>query len=137
VSNVISGLTKEGSDFYQSEYLTMVRAGFPSVYTFPRYPTPEEEKQRGVSREDYWRGRAINIIMVATQDEERLSKATIISNARRLTRRQENPVVIKNFVHYASGLWEGSRSTETMLSEFTHAIELTDDYCPVDVMFHE
>jgi len=137
VSNVISGLTTKTSEFYQSEYLTMMRAGFPNVYTFPRYPTPEEQRQRGTSIDDYWRGRSINIILVATQEEKRLSKPWILTKARSLMRRKEHPVVIKGFDEHADDLWESSRSSEDMLGEFEYAIELTDDYCPVDVMFHE
>jgi spermidine synthase len=137
VSNVISALKDKGSEFYQSEYRTMRAAGFPTIYTFPRYPTPEEEKERRVSREDYWRGRSINIIIVATQSEKQMTKAHVEAAARALTRRAEHPVVIKNFVHSAGGLWEGSQTTAMMLEQFDKAIELTDDYCPVDTMFQE
>jgi spermidine synthase/MFS family permease len=137
VSNVISALRDEGCAFYQSEYLTMLEAGFANVYTFPRFPSPEEEKKHGVYRDDYWRGRSINIIMIASQDPERMSKSKIGIVARALTKREQHPVEVPNFVHYAKGLWEGTRSNETMRKDLTEGIVLTDDYCPVDTMYKE
>jgi len=140
VSNVISALKDEKSGesrFYQSEYKTMYAAGFANLYTFPRYATPEEERRGRRAREDYWGGRSINIIIVATQDPVRKSPAEIEEAARALAERPERPAKVKTLVHYAKGIWEGRRSREEVLAEMTSGIVLTDDYCPVDTMFHD
>ena len=137
VSNVISALEGKGCAFYQSEYRTMYEAGFANVYTFPRYPTPEEARRKGIAVEDRWRDVAINIIVVATQEAKRLSKPAIMRNARELTEREKHPVRLRDFVHYASKYWEESATREQMLARMEEGILLTDDYCPVDAMFQD
>ena len=128
VSNVISALEREKSKFYQSEVLTMRAAGFEHVYTFPRFPTPAEQRHRGTSKELYFR-RDMNIILVASQEE--LTAREIIARARRLTEREERPVRIKTFIHYAEGV------LVERPEDLTYGMVLTDDYCPVDTMFHD
>lgn len=141
VSNVISALEGKRCEFFQSEYRTMYEAGFANVYTFPRFPTPEEARRRGRAVEDYWKDIAINIIIVATEyavpteDAKRLTKDEIRRKARELTEREEHPVKIRSFVHYASKYWELSASRDETLGRMTKGILLTDDYCPVDTMF--
>ena len=137
VSNVISALEGKNCEFYQSEYRTMYEAGFANVYTFPRYPSPDEARRRGIAAEDRWRDVAINIIVVATQEAKRLTKRAIVRKARELTEREKHPVRVRDFVHHASKYWEESARREEMLARMTKGILLTDDYCPVDSMFQD
>ena len=106
----------------------MRAAGFEHVYTFPRFPTPAEQRHRGTSKELYFR-RDMNIILVASQEE--LTAREIIARARRLTEREERPVRIKTFIHYAEGV------LVERPEDLTYGMVLTDDYCPVDTMFHD
>ena len=138
VSNVISALEGDRSDFYQSEYVTMHEAGFANLYTFPRIP-PENEMRRRRSRaaEDYWRGYAINIIIIASPDEKRLSFGDIRDRSRDLAEREVHPLRMRHREHYVSKYWEKRQSYEEMRQRMDRAILLTDDYCPVDTMFRE
>jgi len=137
VSNVISALGGDRSDFYQSEYVTMHAAGFANLYTFPRIPPADEMNRLGNAAEDYWSGHAINIILIATQDPSRMSADEIRDRSRELDEREVHPLRMKHREHYVSEYWEKSRSYEEMRRGMDRAILLTDDYCPVDTMFRE
>ncbi|MHC4247543.1 MAG: spermidine synthase [Planctomycetota bacterium] len=137
VSNVISSLEGDRSDFYQSEYVTMHEAGFANLYTFPRIPPDNEMRRRNRAAEDYWRDDAINIIIIASQDDRRLSAGEIRDISRDLAERKERPLRMHHREHYVSKYWEKSRSFDEMRQGMDRAIVLTDDYCPVDSMFRE
>ena len=74
---------------------------------------------------------------MATRDERRLTKTDIVRKARELVERAYRPVRIRTFEHCASGYWELSRRREDVLAGMRKGIVLTDDYCPVDTMFHD
>jgi len=137
VSNVISALEGDRSDFYQSEYVTMNAAGFANLYTFPRIPPENEMRRRRHAAEDYWRDYALNIILIATQDPVRLSALDIRDRARDLAEREVHPLRMRHREHYVSKYWERSRSFDEMRRGMDRGILLTDDYCPVDAMFRE
>ncbi len=137
VSNVISSLEGDRSDFYQSEYVTMHEAGFANLYTFPRIPPDNEMRRRRRAAEDYWRDDAINIIIIASQDSKRLSAGGIRDRSRDLAERKDSPLRMRHREHYVSEYWEQSRSFDEMRRSMDRAIVLTDDYCPVDAMFRE
>lgn len=128
VSNVISALEREKSQFYQSEVLTMRAAGFKHVYTFPRFYTPAERRHYDRAEKELQFRRDMNIIIVAADEE--LTAREIKARARRLTEREEHPVRIKTFVHYAGGV-------EVDPEDLPHGMVLTDNYCPVDTMFNK
>lgn len=130
VSNVISALEREKSQFYQSQVLTMRAAGFEHVYTFPRFSTEAEREyyDRRAEKEFQFRD-DMNIIIVAT--DVKLAPREIKSRARRLTGRDEHPVRIETFVHYAAGV------LVERPEDLKHGMVLTDNYCPVDTMFHD
>ena len=137
VSNVISALEGNRSDFYQSEYVTMIGAGFGNLYTFPRIPPENEMRRRRDAAEDYWRDYALNIIIIATQDDKRISGGDIRDISRDLAERKVHPLRMRHREHYVSKYWEQSRSFDEMHTNMDRAILLTDDYCPVDTMFRE
>jgi len=70
VSNVISALEGKNCEFYQSEYKTMYEAGFANVYTFPRYPSPEEVRT-SPSTSSSWRRRRRSVSRSARSCERR------------------------------------------------------------------
>ncbi|MHC4502771.1 MAG: hypothetical protein ACYTFI_05650, partial [Planctomycetota bacterium] len=110
-----------------------------------------------IAAEDRWRDVAINIIVVATQEEKRLTKRAIVRKARALTEREKHPVRVRDFVHHASKYWEESATPKEIFERMglriladsgpgfrleqvgksTKSILLTDDYCPVDTMFQD
>jgi hypothetical protein len=123
VSNVIAALEGRGSEFYQSEYLTMYEAGFRNVYTFPRGSIGSRI--------------SMNIIMVATQEERRLAADEVVRIARDLRRRREHPVRVRRFVERAGRLSDGPFTREEAARKMPRGVRLTDDYCPVDTMYFD
>jgi spermidine synthase len=123
VSNVIAALSGEGSAFYQSEYLTMYAAGFANVYAFPKGAMGSR--------------RAMNIIIVATQDGRRMSRDEIVARARELTARPAHPVKMRRFADHAATVSDGPFGRDSARDRMPMGVELTDDYCPVDTMYYD
>ncbi len=129
VSNLISALEGKMSGIYRAEYKTFHAAGFENVYTFPK---TKEDRGRGTGR--VYRHRAINIIVVATQEEERLSKKDIVLRADELVAKGE---AIAKLGSLARDYRAQSPRPGEVLARMGDVPVLTDDYAPVETLYFE
>lgn len=114
--NVISAPSGRKGRLYRSIHKTLRATGFKQIYVFPKYFASLPEPVR-----------PINMILVATMSDTRLSKDEIVSGARELFHR--GPVRVKDFVLHAKHYMPEARH---------HPLKdvpvLTDDYAPVELM---
>ncbi len=129
VSNLISALEGEQSGVYRAEYRTFYAAGFKNVYTFPKV---KEDPGRGTTR--VYRRRLINIIVVATQDERRLSKNDIVLKAEELV---AGGAAIANLAELAADYRPQRYRPEEVVARMDDVPILTDDYAPVETLYFE
>jgi spermidine synthase len=112
VSNIIGVLEGEGSEYFRAMYKTIADT-FPVVYVFPVI------EYRGDDYTD-----EINIIVVATREGPRLSKAEFVARTSLLGGRLAPPEEIAEF---ASALYERT-------IDVSDVPLLTDDFAPVDLL---
>lgn len=136
VSNVISAISGDRSRIFKSIYRTFYAAGFQNVYVFPRFPLAVEKEYRALYRDDYSaRGYGMNVILVATTDTRRLTRAEILATARALRRAGERPVVVPYFEEYAGFLVDMKHvRREDVVANMEEGVIFSDDYAPVDTM---
>ena len=134
ISNLISPVQGEKAGLYRAVYMTQRAAGFSQVYTFPKFLSDQEKARykSSTTRDQY--KRPINIIMVATRHEKRLTREEIYRLAAGLANRDERPVTVKDFMRHVKNV----RPAEDLADRaFRDAPLLTDDYAPVDALYAE
>jgi spermidine synthase len=112
VSNIIGSLRGPQSAFFRAMYRTLAET-FPTVHVIPTY-----EVSGGLALGE------INIILVATQDRTRLTRAELMARAGRVGGRL---VPASDLVEYASYLLEVPITVSDVPI-------LTDDYAPVELL---
>lgn len=140
VSNVISTISAPRNKVYLSIYRTLYAAGFKNVYVFPRFPLKVEEpfyRDKYKLKDNYRiQDLAMNVILVATQDEKRLEKSVVQARAALLTKRQDHPAVLPCFEEYASFLYQMKYARpEDVITKMEEGVIFTDNYAPTDLMF--
>lgn len=114
--NVINSLDGRKGELYRAIMKTWRAAGYKQVYVFPKYYSSSIVRQ-----EDY------NLILIATMDDDRLTRAQIESRAVELF--QTGLVRLNNFTFHASHYLPDESKRP-----FDDAPVLTDDYAPVELM---
>lgn len=114
--NVISAPSGRKGRLYRSILKTLRATGFKQIYVFPKYFVSMPEPIR-----------PINIILLATMSDTRLTKDEIVSGAREQYHR--GPVRVKDFVLHAKHY-----RPEAHRHPLKDVFVLTDDYAPVELM---
>jgi len=109
VSNLITSLTGDTSDLFWAEYRTVAQV-FPSLYIFPT--------------SNYGMGWVQNIILVASESQQLLSKEALMEQIR-ISQQANQPEILG----LASHLWNGPTRVENVPT-------LTDDFAPVETLLN-
>ena len=149
VTNIISGIrnvtdrTPPPADLFLAEYKTLMASEkdahknannpsttplFTQLYVFPR--VYEGHPLQGRTLEEYR-----NVIIVATNEDKRMSIDDMAATIKELTRGEKPTVKVADLTWHAEHQWTPDKGPKKEELDSPNIPILTDDYAPVDTMY--